>query len=41
MKGFCARLGLNYFWGIANFTVGVTAGGIWVAAILIAHGVLR
>jgi hypothetical protein len=35
------RLGVNYFWGLANFTFGVAAGGIYVAVILIAHGILR
>jgi hypothetical protein len=34
-------LGLNYLWGLANFTIGVTAGGIYVAAILVAHGAMR
>jgi hypothetical protein len=34
-------LGLNYLWGLVNFTIGVTAGGIYVAAILVAHGVVR
>lgn len=29
------KLGLNYLWGLANFTAGVTLGGIVVAAILI------
>jgi hypothetical protein len=28
------RLGLNYIYGLANFTLGVTAGGIWVAVAL-------
>jgi hypothetical protein len=34
------KLGVNYLWGIINFTVGVALGGIWVALSLIAHGVL-
>jgi hypothetical protein len=25
------KLGVNYIWGVANFTLGVTAGGIYVA----------
>ena len=28
------RLGVNYLWGVLNFTAGVTAGGIVVATIL-------
>lgn len=35
-----ARLGVNYVWGLINFTLGVTLGGIWVAASLIAAGVV-
>jgi hypothetical protein len=34
-------LGLNYLWGLANFTLGVTAGGTYVAAILVSHGAMR
>jgi hypothetical protein len=34
-------LGLNYLWGLANFTAGVAAGGTYVAAILVAHGIVR
>lgn len=34
MTALCKRLGLNYLYGLANFTVGVTAGGIFVAAAL-------
>lgn len=35
------RLGLNYAWGLANFTAGVTLGGIWVAIALIGAGMVR
>lgn len=35
------RLGLNYLWGLANFTAGVTLGGIYVAVALIAGGHIR
>jgi hypothetical protein len=35
------KLGVNYAWGLINFTVGVTVGGIYVAAILITHGAVR
>jgi hypothetical protein len=34
-------LGVNYLWGIANFTAGVVAGGIYVAVALIAAGLVR
>jgi hypothetical protein len=35
------RMGASYLWGLINFTVGVAAGGIYVALILIAHGAVR
>jgi hypothetical protein len=35
------KLGVNYVWGIINFTIGVTVGGIYVAAILVMHGAVR
>lgn len=35
------RLGVNYAWGLFNFAAGVTLGGIYVAAVLIAHGLVR
>jgi hypothetical protein len=35
------RLGLNYLWGLCNFAAGVAAGGTYVAAILVAHGIVR
>jgi hypothetical protein len=35
MKHLCTRFGLNYLFGLANFTLGVTLGGIVVAAVLI------
>jgi hypothetical protein len=38
---FAKRLGANYLWGIANFTAGVAAGGIYVAVALIAAGLVR
>lgn len=38
---FIKRLGLNYFWGLANFTLGVTLGSIYVAVILVARGLVR
>jgi hypothetical protein len=31
MKHLCTRFGLNYLFGLANFTLGVTLGGIVVA----------
>jgi hypothetical protein len=34
-------LGVNYAWGLINFTVGVTAGGIYVAVALVAAGLVR
>lgn len=34
-------LGVNYFWGLINFTVGVSVGGIYVAVALIAAGLVR
>ena len=41
MKSLIARLGLNYAWGLLNFTAGATAGGVWVAIALVAAGVVR
>jgi hypothetical protein len=38
---FFKSLGVNYLWGIANFTFGVVAGGIYVAVALIAAGLVR
>jgi hypothetical protein len=35
------RLGLNYLYGLANFTLGVTLGGIYVGAALIIHGLVK
>jgi hypothetical protein len=35
MKHLCTRFGLNYAWGLMNFTLGVTLGGIVVAVVLI------
>lgn len=35
------KLGLNYVWGLINFTAGVAAGGIYVALALIAAGIIR
>jgi hypothetical protein len=34
MKAAMLRFGVNYIWGLLNFTVGVAAGGIFVAAAL-------
>ena len=41
MTALIRRLGVNYLWGLANFTAGVTLGGIYVAAALVAAGALR
>jgi hypothetical protein len=35
------RLGVNYLWGLANFTLGVTLGGIYVGAALVIQGLVR
>jgi hypothetical protein len=35
------KLGVNYIWGVANFTLGVTAGGIYVAVAMIMAGLVR
>jgi hypothetical protein len=35
------RMGASYLWGVANFTAGVVAGGIYVAVALIAAGLIR
>lgn len=32
------RLGVNYLWGLANFTLGCVLGGIVVAAKLLMSG---
>lgn len=37
----CKRLGLNYAWGLINFTVGSALGGIWVAVALVMQGAVR
>jgi hypothetical protein len=34
MRQMIQRFGLNYLWGLANFTAGVVGGGIFVAAAL-------
>lgn len=36
-----AKLGVNYAWGLINFTAGVALGGSYVAFILVGAGVLR
>jgi uncharacterized integral membrane protein len=41
MKHLCTRFGLNYLFGLANFTLGVTLGGIVVAGVLIGAMPLR
>jgi hypothetical protein len=38
---FIKSLGVNYAWGVINFTFGVVAGGIYVAVALIAAGLVR
>jgi hypothetical protein len=38
---FAKRIGANYLWGLANFTAGVTLGGGYVAALLVAWGAVR
>jgi hypothetical protein len=35
------KLGVNYAWGLINFTVGSALGGIWVAIALVMQGVVR
>jgi hypothetical protein len=37
----CMRLGLNYAWGLINFTAGAILCGTWVALVLVMHGVVR
>jgi hypothetical protein len=32
------RLGVNYIWGLINFTLGCVLGGVFVAAKLLASG---
>jgi hypothetical protein len=34
------KLGVNYLWGIINFTAGVTLGGIYVAVLIISAKLL-
>jgi uncharacterized integral membrane protein len=41
VKHLCTRFGLNYLFGLANFTLGVTLGGIVVAGVLIGAMPLR
>lgn len=36
MTRLIAKLGVNYVWGLANFTAGTIAGGVFVATALIA-----
>lgn len=35
------KLGLNYAWGLLNYTLGVATGGTYVAFVLIGHGMVR
>jgi hypothetical protein len=35
------KLGLNYAWGLLNYTLGVATGGAYVAVVLIGHGMVR
>jgi hypothetical protein len=35
------KLGLNYAWGLLNYTLGVAMGGAYVAVVLIEYGALR
>jgi hypothetical protein len=37
LRGKLQSLGVNYVWGLINFTLGVTAGGIFVAAALMPY----
>lgn len=41
MKRLVAKLGVNYLWGLLNFTAGAIACGIWVAIALVAAGTVR
>jgi hypothetical protein len=36
-----SKLGLNYAWGLLNYTLGVATGGAYVAVVLIEHGMVR
>jgi hypothetical protein len=36
-----SKFGVNYAWGLINFTIGVAAGGIYVAVALIMAGIVR
>jgi hypothetical protein len=35
------HLGVNWAWGLLNFTVGSALGGTWVAIALVMHGAVR
>jgi hypothetical protein len=34
------KLGVNYLWGVLNFTAGVTLGGIYVSFLIISAKLL-
>jgi hypothetical protein len=40
VRGLARRLGVNYAWGLVNFTAGVAGGGVFVAAALITAGLV-
>lgn len=37
MRNLMLRFGVNYLWGLINFTIGVTLGGIVVAVALLPY----
>lgn len=41
MRHVYQRFGANYLWGLLNFTAGCILCGVYVAAILIGHGILK